>query len=114
MIRRYLEAGIMANGVVMERYEGTAKGGFLSPLVANVLLDEVEQEPEKRGLTFARYADDFNVYTASERSAKDAVATLKQAVRTTPALRQGLQERGGTSVGAQVPGFRPPEAARGG
>ena len=78
LIRRYLEAGIMANGVVMERYEGTPQGGPLSPLLANVLLDEVDKELEKRGLAFARYADDLNVYTGSERAAKDAMATLKR------------------------------------
>ena len=49
LIRRYLEAGIMANGVVMERHEGTPQGGPLSPLLANVLLDEVDKELEKRG-----------------------------------------------------------------
>jgi group II intron reverse transcriptase/maturase len=58
LIRRYLEAGIMANGVVTERYEGTPQGGPLSPLLANVLLDEVDKELERRGLAFARYADD--------------------------------------------------------
>jgi group II intron reverse transcriptase/maturase len=78
LIRRYLEAGIMANGVTMERYEGTPQGGPLSPLLANVLLDEVDKELEKRGLAFARYADDLNVYTRSERAAKDAMATLKR------------------------------------
>jgi group II intron reverse transcriptase/maturase len=78
LIRRYLEAGIMANGVVMERYEGTPQGGPLSPLLANVLLDEVDKELEKRGLAFARYADDLNVYTGSERAAKDAMVTLKR------------------------------------
>jgi RNA-directed DNA polymerase len=78
LIRRYLEAGIMANGVVMERYEGTPQGGPLSPLLANVLLDEVDKELEKRGLAFARYADDLNVYTGSERAAEDAMVTLKR------------------------------------
>ena len=78
LIRRYREAGIMANGVMMERYEGTPQGGPLSPLLANVLLDEVDKELEKRGLAFARYADDLNVYTGSERAAKDAMLTLKR------------------------------------
>ena len=58
LIRRYLEAGIMANGVVMERYEGAPQGGPLSPMLANALLDEVDKELERRGLAFARYADD--------------------------------------------------------
>ena len=78
LIRRYLVAGIMANGVVTERHEGTPQGGPLSPLLANVLLDEVDKELEKRGLVFARYADDLNVYTGSRRAADDAMATLKR------------------------------------
>jgi group II intron reverse transcriptase/maturase len=76
LIRRYLEAGIMANGVVMERYEGTPQGGPLSPLLANVLLDEVDKELEKRGLSFVRYADDLNVYVRSWRAGRDAMETL--------------------------------------
>jgi retron-type reverse transcriptase len=59
LIRRYLEAGVMAEGVVMERGEGTPQGGPLSPLLANVLLDEVDKELEKRGHAFVRYADDW-------------------------------------------------------
>jgi len=78
LIRRYLVAGIMADGVVVERHEGTPQGGPLSPLLANVLLDEVDQALEKRGLVFARYADDLNVYTGSQRAADDAMATLKR------------------------------------
>jgi group II intron reverse transcriptase/maturase len=78
LIRRYLVAGMMADGVVVERHEGTPQGGPLSPLLANVLLDEVDKELEKRGLAFARYADDLNVYTGSKRAADDAMATLKR------------------------------------
>lgn len=77
LIRRYLEAGIMANGVVMERHEGTPQGGPLSPLLANVLLDEVDKELEARGLSFVRYADDLNVYVRSQRAGRDAMETLK-------------------------------------
>jgi len=61
LIRRYLEAGVMANGVVVERWEGTPQGGPLSPLLANVLLDEIDKELEKRGHTFVRYADGTRV-----------------------------------------------------
>lgn len=78
LIRRYLVAGILADGVVVERHEGTPQGGPLSPLLANVLLDEVDQELERRGLVFARYADDLNVYTGSKRAANGAMATLKR------------------------------------
>jgi len=78
LIRRYLEAGIMANGVVTERDEGTPQGGPLSPLLANVLLDEVDQELEKRGLAFVRYADDCNVYVRSKRAGEDVMQTLRR------------------------------------
>jgi RNA-directed DNA polymerase len=69
LIRRYLEAGVMVTGVVVERYEGTPQGGPLSPLLANVLLDVVDQELERRGHRFVRYADDCNVYVRSKRAA---------------------------------------------
>jgi len=78
LIRRDLEAGIMANGVVMERYEGTPQGGPLSPLLANVLLDEVDKALEQRGLAFVRYADDCNVYVRSWRAGRDVMETLKR------------------------------------
>ena len=78
VIRRFLEAGMMADGVVVERYEGTPQGGPLSPLLANVLLDEVDKELEARGLCFARYADDCNVYVGSKRAGEDVMATLKK------------------------------------
>jgi len=78
LIRRYLTAGIMANGVVMERFEGTPQGGPLSPLLANVLLDEVDKELEKRGLSFVRYADDLNVYVRSRRAGEDTLQTLRR------------------------------------
>ena len=62
-IRRYLVAGVLADGVTVERHEGTPQGGPLSPLLANVLLDDVDKALERRGLQFARHADDLNVYT---------------------------------------------------
>jgi hypothetical protein len=68
----------MANGVVMERYEGTPQGGPLSPLLANVLLDEVDKELERRGLCFVRYADDLNVYVRSRRAGEGAMQTLRR------------------------------------
>lgn len=78
LIRCYLEAGIMVNGVVMERYEGTPQGGPLSPLMANVLLDDVDKELERRGLSFVRYADDLNIYVGSQRAGEDAMQTLRR------------------------------------
>lgn len=78
IIRRFLTAGMMADGVVIERDEGTPQGGPLSPLLANVLLDEVDKELEKRGHTFARYADDLNVYVGSKRAGRDVMRLLRQ------------------------------------
>ena len=78
LIRRYLEAGMMASGVVVERYEGTPQGGPLSPLLANVLLDEVDKELEKRGHAFVRYADDCNVYVQSRRAGERVMSTLRR------------------------------------
>lgn len=77
IIRRFLTAGMMADGVVVERSEGTPQGGPLSPLLANVLLDEVDKELERRGHAFARYADDLNVYVSSRRAGEDVMRSLK-------------------------------------
>lgn len=68
LIRRFLEAGVLLNGVVVERWEGTPQGGPLSPLLANILLDELDRELTRRGHRFVRYADDCNVYVHSERA----------------------------------------------
>jgi group II intron reverse transcriptase/maturase len=78
LIRRYLEAGVMANGVVVERQEGTPQGGPLSPLLANVLLDEVDKELERRGHAFVRYADDCNVYVRSRRAGDRVMQLLRR------------------------------------
>ena len=78
LIRRYLGAGILANGVVLERYEGTPQGGPLSPLLANVLLDEVDRELEKRGHAFCRYADDLNVYVRTKRAGERVMQSMRR------------------------------------
>ncbi|WP_432742924.1 group II intron reverse transcriptase/maturase [Methylobacter sp. G7] len=77
LIRRYLQAGIMAKGMVMEREQGTPQGGPLSPLLANVLLDEVDKALEKRGHRFARYADDCNVYLHSQKAGERVLRFLR-------------------------------------
>ena len=76
LIRRYLEAGMMADGVVHAREEGTPQGGPLSPLLANVLLDEVDKDLERNGHAFARYADDCNVYVRSQRAGERVMERL--------------------------------------
>lgn len=76
LIRRYLEAGMMAKGLVSPRTEGTPQGGPLSPLLSNIMLDELDRELESRGLAFCRYADDCNIYVGSERAGKNLLAGL--------------------------------------
>ena len=77
LVRAYLNSGIMADGVVQERYQGTPQGGPLSPLLANVLLDEVDRELERRGHRFVRYADDCNVYVRSRRAGERVMGFLR-------------------------------------
>ncbi len=78
LIRCYLEAGMLADGLATERHEGTPQGGPLSPLLANVLLDEVDKELEKRGHSFVRFADDCNVYVQSRRAGERVMGLLQR------------------------------------
>jgi RNA-directed DNA polymerase len=78
LVRAYLSSGIMDHGVVHARDEGTPQGGPLSPLLANVMLDEVDKELERRGHRFARYADDANVYVRSVRAGERVMALLRR------------------------------------
>lgn len=78
LIRRYLQAGIMDSGVVIERRKGTPQGGPLSPLLANVLLDEMDKEFERRGHAFVRYADDCNVYVRSRRAGERVMRAMRR------------------------------------
>lgn len=77
LIRAYLNAGIMDGGVVMDRQQGTPQGGPMSPLLANVLLDDVDTVLEARGYCFARYADDCNVYVGSMKAGERVMALLR-------------------------------------
>jgi len=85
LIRRYLQAGIMENGIVTARTEGTPQGGPLSPLLSNILLHELDMELTRRGHSFCRYADDCNIYVSSERAAHRVLAS------TTKFLEQRLK-----------------------
>jgi group II intron reverse transcriptase/maturase len=76
LVRAYLRSGIMDGGVFQEREQGTPQGGPLSPLLANVLLDEVDKKLEQLGHKFVRYADDANVYVRSRRAGKRVMALL--------------------------------------
>ena len=77
LIRRFLEAGMMANGVETPRYEGTPQGGPLSPLLSNILLSDLDRELEKRKLSFCRYADDCNIYVCSQRAGQRIMESVK-------------------------------------
>ncbi len=76
LIRRYLEAGMMADGVVSPRTEGTPQGGPLSPLLSNILLTELDRELERRGHAFCRYADDCNIYVGSQAAGERVQAGI--------------------------------------
>ncbi len=76
IIRRFLEAGMMQHGVCVARHEGTPQGGPLSPLLANLLLDDLDKELERRGHRFCRYADDCNIYVRSKAAGERVLASI--------------------------------------
>lgn len=76
LIRRYLEAGLMAEGIVSPRTQGTPQGGPLSPLLSNILLTELDRELERRGHAFCRYADDCNIYVKSKAAGERVMASI--------------------------------------
>jgi group II intron reverse transcriptase/maturase len=78
LIRAYLNSGVMVNGVVMETEEGTPQGGPLSPLLSNIMLDDLDKELEKRGHKFVRYADDCNLYVKTPRAGERVLEGVKQ------------------------------------
>jgi RNA-directed DNA polymerase len=76
LIRRYLQAGVMEEGMTMASLEGTPQGGPLSPLLSNIMLDDLDKELERRGHRFCRYADDCNVYVRSRHAGERVMETL--------------------------------------
>ena len=76
LIRKYLQSGIMINGIVVSNEEGTPQGGPLSPLLSNIMLDELDKELEKRGHRFCRYADDCNIYVKSKRAGERVMKNI--------------------------------------
>jgi group II intron reverse transcriptase/maturase len=78
LIRAYLNSGVMVNGVVMETEEGTPQGGPLSPLLSNILLDDLDKELEKRGHKFVRYADDCNIYVKTQRAGERVMESVRE------------------------------------
>lgn len=115
LLRAYLNAGVMINGVVVESAEGTPQGGPLSPLLANILLDDLDRELEQRGHRFIRYADDCNIYVRSQRAGERVLGSVKRFIEQ----RLKLRVNNGKSAVAKahrrsVLGFRflPDRAAR--
>jgi len=91
-IRRYLQSGVMANGCHIETVMGTPQGGPLSPLLSNILLDELDQELSRRGHKFARYADDCNIYVKSRRAGERVIDNVKRFVEGRLKLKVNMQK----------------------
>ncbi len=87
LLRAYLNAGAMVDGVVIETAEGTPQGGPVSPLLANILLDDLDQELGRRGHRFIRYADDCNIYVRSQRAGERVLASVMHWIETRLKLR---------------------------
>jgi len=87
LIRKYLVSGVMADGVVTKTDKGTPQGGNLSPLLANIVLDELDKELEKRGLCFVRYVDDVNIYVKSRKAAERVMASVTRFIEEKLKLR---------------------------
>jgi RNA-directed DNA polymerase len=92
IVRRFLEAGLMQDGVCVERHEGTPQGGPLSPLLANLLLDDLDRELERRGHRFCRYADDCNVYVQSKEAGERVMASVTRFLEGVLRLRVNRQK----------------------
>jgi RNA-directed DNA polymerase len=87
LIRRYLQAGVLFNGVVVATEEGTPQGGPLSPLLGNIMLDDLDKLLEGRGLRFCRYADDCNVYVRSQRAGERVMSSMRNFIEGRLSLR---------------------------
>jgi len=94
LIRRYLEAGMMHEGIVEPRSEGTPQGGPLSPLLSNILLDDLDKELERRGHRFERYADDCNIYVRSKAAGTRVLASVTRFVAKKLKLRVNAAKSG--------------------
>lgn len=92
LIRAYLESGVMVNGVVMDTEEGTPQGGPLSPLLSNIMLDDLDKELEKRGHKFVRYADDCNIYVKTQRAGERVMGSVVQFLEGKLKLRVNRQK----------------------
>jgi group II intron reverse transcriptase/maturase len=82
LIRKYLQSGIMIDGVVSQRTEGTPQGSPLSPLLSNIVLDELDKELERRGHRFVRYADDCNIFVRSQKAGERVMQSLSSFIES--------------------------------
>ena len=98
IIRRFLEAGMLHHGVCVERHEGTPQGGPLSPLLANLLLDDLDRELERRGHKFCRYADDCNIYVRSQAAGERVLASVTKYLEEKLQLRVNRSKSAVASV----------------
>jgi RNA-directed DNA polymerase len=92
LIRAYLESGVMVNGVVMDTEEGTPQGGPLSPLLSNIMLDDLDKELERRGHKFVRYADDCNIYVKTRRAGERVMGSVVEFLEGKLKLRVNRQK----------------------
>jgi RNA-directed DNA polymerase len=92
LIRLYLQSGVMVNGVKIQTQEGTPQGGPLSPLLANIFLDDLDKELERRGHRFVRYADDSNIYLKSERAGQRVMESITTFLKVRLKLQVNLQK----------------------
>lgn len=92
LIRQYLRSGIMEGGVVSQRLEGTPQGSPISPLLSNIILDELDKELSKRGLSFVRYADDCSIYVRSEKSAQRVLVSITHYIEKDLKLKVNKQK----------------------
>ena len=106
LIRRYLTAGTMIGGLVSPGTEGTPQGGPLSPLLSNIVLDELDKELEKRGHKFVRYADDFRIYCKSRKAAERVNRSITKFVTVKLKLKVNEEKKCSESaVATQIPGL---------
>jgi RNA-directed DNA polymerase len=94
LIRKYLQSGVMINGVVMDTEEGTPQGGNISPLLSNIMLNELDKELTKRGLKFCRYADDCNIYVKSKKAAERVMMSITRFLEEKLKLKVNREKSG--------------------
>jgi RNA-directed DNA polymerase len=104
LIRRYLQAGVMAGGMISQPTMGTPQGGPLSPLLSNILLDDLDKELERRGHRFCRYADDVNVYVGSKRAGHRVLASIERFLAKRLKLQVNLRLQHDMAQAAPVEG----------